>query len=253
MFKQIWEDVKKGQNIDLYLAIIAAIVVTFLSLFGLAYNLVAPINLVVLALLAFSILGNRNKLEQLLELTNQTSEGVLSEKFPSSLEDDIINSKDIWIFGVNLTRTTYSYYTHFEHKLRKGDTIKILLVEPDSVSSGLSAGRIYQPISEFEHNRIIKSTLKALCNLKTIAPDKLEIRTLNEPLSFGYYGININSPNGIIYLEYYSYKNKEGDTIPKMVLRTEDKRWFDFFSKQIHILWNNASEWNCQEPFEDGQ
>ena len=52
-FRQIWDDIRQGENIDLYLTILAAILFVILNLAGLAPDtFLAPLTLSVLALLA---------------------------------------------------------------------------------------------------------------------------------------------------------------------------------------------------------
>ena len=76
MIRQIWQDISRGKNIDLYLTITAAIVVSVLGLVNSplkssAQNLTAQITLAVLALLAIGTLSNRYRLER-----------ALSERYP---------------------------------------------------------------------------------------------------------------------------------------------------------------------------
>ena len=84
--EKIWTDVRKGENIDLYITIIIGIVLAVANLFGVAPDKwLSPIILAVLALLAISNLGNRSKLEQLLE--QKKIENLFMENYPSNITD----------------------------------------------------------------------------------------------------------------------------------------------------------------------
>jgi len=66
--KQIWEDIRQGENIDLYITIAFAIVLTVLNLTGIAsQSLVAPLSMAILGLLAVTALGNRYRIERVLQ------------------------------------------------------------------------------------------------------------------------------------------------------------------------------------------
>ena len=58
--RRIWDDIKQGENLDLYLTVLAAIVLAILNLAGFAVSsVVNSFSLAILALLAVAMLGNR--------------------------------------------------------------------------------------------------------------------------------------------------------------------------------------------------
>lgn len=68
MLRRIWEDVRRGENIDLYLTVGVAIVLALLNVLGFApQSLIAPVTLAVLGLLAINSLVNRRKIEVTLQ------------------------------------------------------------------------------------------------------------------------------------------------------------------------------------------
>ena len=67
MLRHLWDDIRKGENIDLYLTIAAAVIFVVLNLVGVAStSFLAPLTLAVLGLLAITNLGNRHRMEELL-------------------------------------------------------------------------------------------------------------------------------------------------------------------------------------------
>ncbi len=65
--RQIWKDIRQGENIDLYLTIGAAVVLSVLSLAGWAVGeKITGVTLAVLTLLAITNLVNRHKFEEML-------------------------------------------------------------------------------------------------------------------------------------------------------------------------------------------
>jgi hypothetical protein len=68
LLNKFWDEIKRGENIDLYLTVVASIILVILNLTGFAsQSLVAPLTLAVLGLLAISNLGNRYQIQSLIE------------------------------------------------------------------------------------------------------------------------------------------------------------------------------------------
>lgn len=128
--QRIWSEIKKGENFDLYLTVIAAITLASLNIFGIGQSLTAPITLAVLALLAISLLGSRHQNEDLVQKLSQTAESLFVEEFPPSLKSDFLSAKELWLVGIALTTPANVYYSVMEEKLRKGHSIKILVLHP---------------------------------------------------------------------------------------------------------------------------
>ncbi|HJZ45654.1 MAG TPA: hypothetical protein VKE41_00765 [Roseiflexaceae bacterium] len=65
---RVWQNVRRGEHIDLYLTVVAAIVFVALNLFGVDVGRwMAPITLGALGLLATSLLGTRHHIDQQLQ------------------------------------------------------------------------------------------------------------------------------------------------------------------------------------------
>lgn len=247
LLQRIWDDVKKGENVDLYVTVVVALGLVLLNLVGLApQNWIAPITLAVLGLLAISTLGSRYRLEELSRRLTQSSDTLFLDEFPARLKDDFEAGTEIWLVGVTLSRTIKTYYTAIERKLRKGHTIKVLLVHPEGPAVEMAETRIYGRMDLKRTCGDIRNTLQDLCDLRTIAPDHLQIRTIQNPLSYGVIAINPDSPLGVLYLEHYPYK-VPGGSRPKIILQAKDGRWYEFFREEIHLLWENGMDWRCIE------
>jgi hypothetical protein len=241
ILQQIWGDIRKGENIDLYLTVGIAIVLAIMNILGIApSSFLAPLTLAVLALLAVSNLGNRYKLDSLLQRT--AAETMFLGDYPTSQKVDILNGKELWVIGINLGRTVETYSPDFETKLINGGKIKILVLDPDGVANKLVSSKFYYPADEKQHRDRILGTLSTLRHLTKVKSDGLEVRTLDYPFAFGVFAINLNSADGVIYLEQYGFKMKRDD-IPKLVLHSKDGRWYEHYKEQVFALWNNATPW----------
>jgi len=62
--ERAWRDIRRGENIDLYLSVVVAFAVTILNFLGAATGtLTQSIMLAILGLMAFSALGSRHLIE----------------------------------------------------------------------------------------------------------------------------------------------------------------------------------------------
>jgi hypothetical protein len=241
MLRRVWEDVRRGDNIDLYLTAGVAIVLTLLNVLGFApQSLVASMTLAVLGLLAISSLVNRRKIDTML-----AREGMFAENFPANWIERLEDSSELWIFGTNLGRTITSYFSLFERKLKRGDTIKVLLVDPNGMAMKLAAERRVQSTYVDENLALIRNSIKGFCELRDMAPDRIEIRTIDYPFSFGIFATDPETAKSTLYLSYYPFKTPT-PSIPKIVLRPKDGHWHDHFKMEMHNLWKFATPWNCE-------
>jgi hypothetical protein len=148
VLKRIVSDIRKGKNIDLYFFAFAALTLAILNGLGLAHKtLVESVTLAVLGLLAAYSLGIRDRLNGINEKLSGTR-NLLCDEFPPNLKDNVVvGSKELFIVGITLNRTITTFYSQLEQKLKDGQKIKILLVEPNSEATQLIPKRVYRPIS----------------------------------------------------------------------------------------------------------
>lgn len=245
--RRVLEDIRRGENIDLYVTVIVAIILAALNITGIAPQAwIAPLNLAVLALLAVATLGNRHRLEGILRRMTQSAESVLLEKFPADIYGKLQKSKDLWLVGVSLSSTLEALYPQLEDKLRAGDSIKVLVVNPDGNACAMAAMRNYRTDDVDRQRAEIHAALKDLCELRKVAPERLEIRTIEYPLTFGVYALDPEDVSGVLSLKHYPFKMPVGRARPGLVLRRRDEPWYDHFWGEILVLWKNARVWECQ-------
>jgi len=247
VFRRVWDDIRQGENIDLYIAAPLAIILAVLNLLGLTFtSLMNPLMLVILGLLATALLGTRHAVKELSSRLTQTADTIFLDEYPSTFRTDLEIATEVWIVGVSLTTPIRTYYSVLESKLRKGHIIRVLLVAPDSAAVEMAEARAYGRTNVERARNEIRNSLQDLCDLKRIAPDRLQIHTIEHPLGFGMFGMNPDMPTGTLYLKYYSFKTAGGPR-PKIVLRARDGRWYDLFRSELHNLWDSSEEWSCEE------
>ena len=246
LLHRIWDDISKGENIDQYITVFAALVLTVLNLFGLAVQTyLAPFTLAVLALLAINGLGNRYKMDEILKQKSASIDNFFVENFPDTYENDFENSSVLWLFGVSLRRTIQGKYEILEKKLKQGHKLRVLLINPNGTGVEMAVARNYADRTVEPKQTEISYILKLLCVLQKTAPHNVEIRVTNFPLAYGAMVINPDTVTGKLYIEHYGYRVST-DSIPRYVLKISDGKWYEFHKRELEALWSDGIEWICE-------
>ncbi|MEW5871780.1 MAG: hypothetical protein AB1894_21105 [Chloroflexota bacterium] len=246
--RRFWEDIRKGENIDLYIAVFASILLAILAISGLAVqSWIAPLNIAVLALLAYSMLGSRHRMDELFQGLREEAQSIFRKKWP---EDDLDlalrEAKNAFLIGVSLRRTFGDYYALLEDKLQRGDTVRILVLDPNSAAVEAIAKRVYKDVSIERSRGSIKDSLRSMHHLKLRTGGKLEIRVTDYPVTIGGILTDPNTTHGKLFLENYTYKMRDID-LPKILLQSKDEQWYEFYKSQMDTLWENGTAWEGEE------
>lgn len=245
--RRIWDDLRKGENIDLYLTIAAALAFVALNLAGVASTaLLAPLTLAVLALLAVTSLGNRHRMDELLAQREQSLDDFFLEAFPPSYKTDLEAAEELWLVGVSLHRTVTANYALFERKLQQGHRLRVLLVHPDGAGLEMAVARGYTRRDVEKKRQEIRYVLDLLCDLRQGAPGRVEVRTIQHPLAYGALAANPDNGRGVLYLEHYCFRVAT-ESMPRYQVRVRDGHWYDFFKSELQALWAAGADWPCQE------
>lgn len=239
--KRIWRDIRQGENIDLYLTIVFAFGIVIYTLFqGGQNDLIASLTLAMLALVAFSLLGNRYQIEKAYEKLVEDKERVLLQRWPGdSLTNDFRDSRNVLIIGVSLERTIRSNFPTLEEKLKKGHKIRVILVNPESQACEFAARRVYRDINIERTRNGIHTTIYSLKSLLERELGDLQVRGINYPIAVGGFLMDPETSKGVVYLKHFTYRMQKED-IPRLVFRPEDDVWYDFYVKQMQTFWDNS-------------
>ncbi|MCA9397852.1 hypothetical protein KC573_03405, partial [candidate division WWE3 bacterium] len=235
-FQRVWEDIRSGENIDMYVTVLVTIGLIILNLIGVVPQVyIAQVTLAVLALLAITSIGNRHRIEQLLQ--KQSTDTFYMTQYPPTYITDFENAEELWLIGVSMHRTVKTNYPMIERKLKQGHTVKVLLVHPEGAGIEMAVTRNYARREIAPKSNDIKYVLQLLCDLRNITPSNLEIRTIQYSLSYGVTAVNPDTASGILYLEHYCFR-VAGDSLPRFLLRSRDGQWYDFYKKEINAMWD---------------
>ena len=246
LLRRIWNDIRHGENIDLYVAVPLALIIAIFGIFGITSSeLIASITLIILSLLATSLLANRYAVKELSKKLSETSDTFFFKDLSeTTFETNFESATDLWLVGVSMTTIVRTHYSLIEKKLRSGHSVKALLVHPEGAAIEMSEMRVYGRPDVERAKGEIRNTLQYLCDLRQSTKGKLEIRTIQNPLGHGVIAKDPETASGILYIQNYPFKT-EGGSRPKFFLRSKDGYWYDFFKKELYNLWDNGVEWKC--------
>lgn len=238
LLRRIAAEVRRGENIDAYLTILAAVVIAVLNLAGVfpASGLTSLV-LAVLALLAVGTLTTRAKLD---EVHTAVVEGAGSPQrtLPPSFQVDLAAVNDVWISGVSRSSLIRANLLTLAGRLRGGRSVRVLLVKPGSPAADLADRRM--PIAvPGGMDREISTALDMLAALHRDYGGDLQVRLTEQEPAFGSVFVNPNATDSRLYLEYYSYKTRH-DSHLCLVLTARDGDWLDLFREQLTEMWNDA-------------
>jgi hypothetical protein len=240
LLRRILDDVQRGENIDAYVTVVAAIVLSVLNLLDvLPASSLSGVILGVLALLAIGTLVTRSRLEVISGGINRTRLPTFPDTYPSGYQAALDGEGDLYLQGVSLNRTITGAVHALERRLRLGHRVQVLLVVPESEAARLAEDRLgLRP--DYERRKFqTESSLRHLADLAARVGGRLEVRLTKQELTFGATLVSPGTSQAALYVEYYAYGGI-WDGLP-LAIAPADGRWYDFHVSQIEALWKDAA------------
>lgn len=245
MIRRIWKDIQHFENLDLYITVVVAISLAIVNILGVELSsYIPPITLAILGMIAFTSLINRHHIEELREDLAHPRSEFFMEEFPANLKGNFETATEIWMLGVSLHRSIHFNYEIIEKKLRQGHKFKVMLVSPEGPGIEMAVSRLYYRTEVSAKSAGHRDVLNLLCELQKIAPDRFEVRTIQNPLTYGVIATDPDTVSGILYVEHYTFKITR-EALPKFIMRATDGMWYDFFKREILAMWNYGTVWQC--------
>ncbi len=246
LIKRIWEDINRGENIDLYLTVVVSIVVGIIGLFGFAKDQIASLTLAVLALLAFAGLKSRYQAEQLAIKLDRKSAADISldeifYKSPPALHDRLYKAKSIYHNGISLVGTSNSLLGAFSTCLTNGGTVRLLIVDPESSGLEVAAQRFQK---HQDYQRLKREVEHSLDNFESLNPStqsNLHIHLMSAVPAYSIWIIDSNTPTAEVWVGLYSFRDEIEPWLH--FLPQKDSEMFDFFNRQFEAMWQSSKKW----------
>jgi hypothetical protein len=109
------------------------------------------------------------------------------------------------------------------------------LLDPQSESIRYANAGLLYPMTREQFSERINTSLTMISAIARKYPSRIEVRLIDHPFTFGTYAMNVDTPNGIMYIELYEYKTTADE--PRFILRKKDAHWFELYREQLATLW----------------
>ncbi len=252
----IWSNFDIASDI---LSVIASGYLLFLYFWGVPKPSATELSAGILAILSIlAISGFVEKRSRLMRMEALTAKGnqllldkvinrVRAEDFfqrEQKIDDEFFRSaKKIYISGITLGKTIRQYTSILSERLIAGAEIKIIILARDKSVLNQINLRSFGKIEENYYKNRINSTIDLIKITGDVqgATGSLSIGLLPYVPSFGIMMVDSKSKNGSAFVEIYHHNSKK--PIPSFSLKADgDSYWFDLFSEQFDLMWQNTVE-----------
>ena len=186
-------------------------------------------------------------------LADRPSAMAFFQKHPE-LSSFIQRANRIDMCGVTLTSTLGKSYGNLRAKLEEGATIRVMLIDIESVALEMSAQRSTNPKDLDYYRMHVDSSLRELAYLYKGEQDNralkkenvgnIIVKLLSYAPSFGMINIDPNQRDGVVFVELYPHKFGY-ETPPTFDLTQErDQDWYSYFVRQFEQMWDVAKPWD---------
>jgi hypothetical protein len=250
IIRRVRDDLRGGRNVELYLTVTLSLCIAILSVFDVVnIKVVGAATLAVLALLAASGVASRHQAGEIRgrldQLTADISGDVPADRFLKprmpALDDEMAAATEIGLVGVTLTRTVRDLLPTLDRRLRKGASIRVVVIDPEGSARADAVARSRGADKRDFYQPRLDSTIDLLRVLASAAPDEsaLELRVLPYVPTFGMCLVDPGEAHGRIHVEMYQHQTIEKN--PSFSLRADrDNPWYQLFARQFETLWDGA-------------
>jgi len=174
------------------------------------------------------------------------ADNMLLSGYPPSDVDVFTRAKqEVWITGLNLTRIFPKRIKQLTKVVKDGGTINAILLSLKSSAVKYAAQQDFGLGANVEDYRgSINTAERCLRELKTLAPDRVNIKKIDYPLPFGIDAVDIRLENGIICVLFYPLESEQGD-MPVLVLKQNQSQWYTFYKDQLEKQWYQYAALYC--------
>lgn len=243
---KIWSDLRKGENIDLYLTVLVAFGLGILNIVGSAPSTwITSVILAALGVLAISALKSEYHTGELLRrLTASTGEQLQDRSGLLPVREFAQAASEISFLGVSGISVLLNDLGFFERKIKEGCKLRFILLDPDSPA--LQTWNLLTKVTTTESD--IKTALEFLKGLMRMerAKGKCEVRLSKVYPPFALLISDISKNTGLMNVEFYTYKTTFSDRPHIQLSQVHNQKWFNFYKAQFEQFWSDAEKWNPQ-------
>jgi hypothetical protein len=233
--KVIWEDVKSGRNIDIYITVVIAFAIALLDIFGIVnQSVISSATLAVLALVAYSLLQDRRK-NQFPVVISSSNEGNNQRLLDYIKTNKVVCAKLIQYSGHMIQPVLVEL-------LERGAKVELLLQSPNKALNEQQCGKFvafHESITADDFRNKQNLTIRYFSEPASIRAVKLD----DVFLAIGWYTYrNVDETKGEPWL--YGHNNA---VISGWLHHVEMHDLASTFDIQFQTLWKSATSLTINE------
>lgn len=246
--RRAWNDIRSGQNLDIYITASLSLIVAILGVLGIAnQSIISAAVLAVLALLLGSLLVSRHQSERIqLTLSKLENAQISNSQFMTS-GDDISNllkllrkSQKAYFWGTTLTTHIPMLQQDLQQGLVAGLESKFLLVKPSSNALQMAAFRA-RSLSDTTLNDDLLRNLKRLSDISNLdSANNLEVKVIDYLAPYVMYVFDPHLSSGQIIIRISTLRVPDNMRPIIKITRSKDLEWFNFHLQQFETAWQEA-------------
>lgn len=242
MWGRIWNSLRRGKHIELYLVLVVSIIAAVLALFDIGTaQLIATLTVTAIGLSGFALLEQRLAVEESLNAVRTAVTGArFQAEPPYVLKDVLANSKLVMLAGVDLARTFSNFENDLTAYAQAGNELRVMLYQDTGPAVEYAVARSKRPFSKDRQIQLIQSGRDDFAQLQHTFPGKVSVRLSSSPFPHGVVAANYDKESGFICLKHYTFQCDNYDR-PWFRLTAEDGRWYAQFRQEIDAFWAAAT------------
>lgn len=243
------DDIRRGRNLDIYLTVVIAGVISTLGTFSIVkQEVISSAILATLALVAISVLQNRNEGVDIkytlakLQDDYSSAESFLHKYNVNQLRDLIPTAQSAFFWGVNYRRTITLWDFGLEQALKNGATLRFLLAKPNSSTLEMAAFMRKLNATKDKESLELQNSITQLAGIGFAANaiDRIQIKVIDYLPPWSITTINPQSPSGRMSVILYTFRTSSEERPTFQLVAEKDRNWFNFFLEQFETVWNEA-------------
>jgi hypothetical protein len=260
MLRGIWADLRHGKDIELYITVPVAVVVTVANLLGQASaKVVTAVTLALLTLLTVALLKLRRQSDRLHTAIDhlEQPDDLIGRLFRNEHDSEEVKSlikgarNEVWLWGSVLADHIGLLAPYLERAILRGLVVKVLLIKP--APSGVMTMAVLRSghTDDTELQHMLNANLYRLRQsagriTSQAASDqhhgRLEVRTVDYLAPYAMFAYDPDLPTGRMDVRIAGLQ-VDVDTRPTFTVTAANAgRWYQHFKEQFEAAWRLAEE-----------
>jgi hypothetical protein len=239
-----WTDIRRGETIDLWILIAAALVFTVLGVTGIAsIQWLNSLVLALLAVLAISQIRGRQEVRGLVASWQRSRTSIFEADFPDAYYAARSRASKSYSFaGMTMQRTFTTMRPDLIRILDNSGTVRILLPDPSNqpLMEMVAASRRFGETASHMSNQISQFIAIAK-DLRGATGHSPAVKVISLLPRVGLNVINGDLPDALVMVQLYQV-HPEKEPGPIFVLTPSDGEWFTHFRNEFEQLWKSGTD-----------